>query len=494
MIRHFFAAVLSLVALTATISAADPVPTFNKDIAPVVFERCSGCHRPGQGGPFSLLTFRDLEKRGGLIRHVVDTKLMPPWKAEPGDYAFRGDRRLTDAQIDLLKRWIDGGMPEGQASDLPPAPKFDSEWPLGKPDLVVEMPEAFTVPAEGPDIYRNFVLPIQLNEERYVKALDFRPGAPSVVHHSLFYADASGGARKMDAADPAPGFGGGMRGVFLARFGDIDPLQRLMQMGKGPLPFPKLKPGDPIRPPAPPALPSFNSGVLGGWAVGKQAHFLPDGLAYPLPAKSDLLLSTHFHPSGKEEKEKSKVGLYFAKEKPEKRFAPIQLPPLFSAFKGIDIPPGAEEYTIEDEFTVPIDCKAFLATGHAHYLGKTMKMTATHPDGTMKTILSIPDWDFAWQEQYEFAQFVPLPAGTKLHVRITYDNTEENLSNPSNPPVRVRFGEESTDEMGSITIQVVADREEELPLVEAGVREHFREALFKANPAELIRLRQRDRK
>src|SRR5262249_42577254 len=158
------------------------------------------------------------------------------------------------------------------------------------------MTEAYTVPAEGPDIYRNFVLPIQLPEDRYVRALDFRPGAPSVVHHSLFYADASGRARTMDAADPEPGFGGGMRGGFAARFGHTHPFQRLMQLAKGGPP--KLKPGEL---PQTPAQPSLNSGALGGWAVGKQPHFLPDGLAYPLPAKSDLLISTHFHPSGKEE-------------------------------------------------------------------------------------------------------------------------------------------------------------------------------------------------
>lgn len=491
MIRKLSSAVLALGCLATTIHAADPVPTFSKDIAPIVFAKCSGCHRPGQGAPFSLLSYRDLEKRGQLVQHVVDTKIMPPWKAEQGDFAFRGDRRLTAEQVALISRWVDGGMPEGKASDLPAVPKFESEWPLGKPDLIVEMTEGFTVPAEGPDIFRNFVLPIQLPEDRYVKALDFRAGAPSVVHHSLFYSDASGGARKMDAADPEPGFGGGMRGIFIARFGDVDPFQRLMQLGKGAPALPK--PGGPLLPPglpAPPAPPALNSGALGGWAVGKQPHFLPDGLAYPLPAKSDLLLSTHFHPSGKQEKEVSKVGLYFAKEKPQKRFAPIQMPPLFGAFKGIDIPPGVSDYTLEDEFIVPIDCKAFLAAAHAHYLGKTMKMTATLPDGTVKTVLSIPDWDFAWQEQYEFAQFVPLPAGTKLNIRITYDNTAENARNPKNPPVRVRFGEESTDEMGSVSLQVVADREEELVLLEGAYREHVRQALFKANPAELIRLRQ----
>jgi len=453
--------------------------TFSKDIAPIVFENCSACHRPGEAAPFSLLNYSDVKERGDLIAEVVQERLMPPWKAVPADYPFRYERRLSNPQIELITKWVEQGMPEGNASDLPPAPKFTSEWTLGEPDLIVSMKQAYHVPADGPDIYRNFTIPLGLDTEQWVTAVAFRPSARSVVHHSLFFFDATGRALELDAEDEEPGFKGGMGAMMRLRGSpplpsldekDADSAQQIRrQLGK------KLAQAGKRG-----TAPASTFGPLGGWALGAQPHFLPDGLAYRLPAGSDLVLATHFHPSGKMEEETSTVGLYFAKRPATRRFTPIQLPPVFGALKGIDIPPGEKEYVIEDSFELPIDVEAFGVGAHAHYLGKSMTLTATFPDGEKRTILSIPDWDFAWQEQYRFADYVKLPKGTKLNARITYDNSKDNPRNPSDPPARVRFGEESTDEMGSINLLTLASDEAELPVLMDAYRSHFRAAMLKA--------------
>ena len=299
------------------------------------------------------------------------------------------------------------------------------------------MTEPYTVPADGPDIYRNFVIPLNLSEDKWVRAIEFRPGVRTVVHHSLFFVDDTGSARKADAADPGPGF----RRMSLA-------LRR--------------------------------SGGLGGWAVGGSPRQLPDGLAHKLPAGSDLILSTHFHPSGKEETGSSVVGFYFADQPPSKEFAGIQLPPLFGALAGVDIPAGQSDYTVNDSFDLPVAIRAFAVSAHAHYLGKKLKMTATLPGGDTQTLLWIKDWDFSWQDQYNFEDFVDLPAGTRIDASVVWDNSAENVNNPRNPPKRVRWGRESTDEMGSITLQVVAADPAQFSELTAAIKLHRREAAGQA--------------
>jgi mono/diheme cytochrome c family protein len=423
-------------------------PTFAKQIAPILYSRCASCHRPGEGAPFSLLTYADARKRATQIAAVTKMRLMPPWKAE-SDCAFRDDQRLSEAQIDAIRRWAEAGAPEGKPSDLPRDPAFTDGWQLGTPDLVVKMPKAFTVRAEGPDIYRTFVLPTHLPKDTWVRAIDFRPGARSVVHHSLFFFETSGEARKRDGLDGQPGFNGGMGG------------------GRGGL---GLLTG---------GRAGAGSGSLGGWAVGAQAVSLPDGLAYFLPANADILLSTHFHPSGKVEQEQSALALYFAKSPPQTQFTGVQMPPLFGALAGLDIPAGDSSYTIQDDYTLPTDVKAFGVSGHAHYLARDMKMTATLPDGTTKTLLAIPDWDFSWQGQYLYRDYVPLPKGTKLHTVIRYDNSSANPRNPTSPPKRVRWGEQSTDEMGSVSLRLIANSEADLAALQTDYRNHIKDAITK---------------
>lgn len=447
---------------------------FSDRIAPIIFNNCTSCHRPGEAAPFALMNYTDVKKRGALIATVTASRQMPPWKAEKGDFEFKHERRLTDAQIETIRQWVAAGMPEGNPAKLPPVPKFTDGWQLGNPDLVVKMSEAFTVPADGPDIYRNFAIPLNLPADKWVRAVEFRPSARTVVHHSLFFTDATGEARKRDEADPMPGFGGGMAFTgrsLAARSGLGNQSGRVDKSGEA----------------ATDSKAGVTTGSLGGWAVGAQARVLPEGLAYYLPQGADLVLSTHFHPSGKPEKEISTVGLYFADKPPTQAFTGIQLPPLFGVFEGIDIPPGVREYTIEDSFTLPVDVKAFGVGAHAHYLGKRMQLTATLPSGQAKKLLWINDWDFAWQDQYQFTEFVALPAGTRLNVKITYDNTAENPRNPSSPPKRVHWGEGSLDEMGSMSLAVVAANRGQLPELQTAIRQHVREAFLKGRMPNLRR-------
>src|SRR5262245_24960990 len=203
-------AIVTFTALLLTSAATAQEPTFNKDVAPILFRQCASCHRPGEAAPFALLTYEDARKRGRIIAEVTQSRQMPPWKAAKGDVAFRNERRLGDAELAVLQRWVAAGMPEGAAQDLPAQPTFPGGWPLGKPDLVVKMPKAFRVPAEGRDIYRSFAVPLGLDEDRWVKAVDFRPSAPSVVHHTLFFLDPTGMSARNELASGTVGTPGGM--------------------------------------------------------------------------------------------------------------------------------------------------------------------------------------------------------------------------------------------------------------------------------------------
>ena len=416
-------------AAAGLLTAADKV-TFTETVAPIVYENCVTCHRPGEAAPFALITYEDVKKRGSLIAAVTRSRYMPPWHAAHGYGEFDGERRLTDAQIAAIGEWVKQGMPEGDPAKMPKLPQFADGWHLGKPDLILQMPAGFDLPASGPDVYRNFVIPTGLTEDKWVRAVEFRPTARKVVHHVLYAYVGGGSLKRRDGEDGRPGFGGmGTVGV----------------------------------------VPGQGGGSLGGWAVGNTPVFLPDGLALPLPKGSDFVLQMHFHLTGKAESERSTVGIYFADKAPEKRLFAAQVPALFGFGSGIDIPAGAKAYTIQDSMTLPVDVLAYSVGAHAHYVGKEMKATATLPDGTVQPLLWIQDWDFAWQDRYNYKKPVLLPKGTLIDVKLTYDNTAANPHNPSNPPKRVLWGEQSFDEMGSVTEQVVAVHKED----EAALQKFF---------------------
>lgn len=368
---------------------------------------------------------------------------MPPWHANSKDFHFKNDRRLSENEIQMITAWIEAGMPRGDSGEEPTPPHYDSVWSLGEPDLILTMPRAFSVPADGPDIYRDFAVPVSLKETKWIKAIEFRPSSLS-VHHSLFFLDPEGRAITLEDKKGQPGFKN-MAGGEDRLFNRSNRSQRPVR-GTG----------------------------LGGWAVGGRARVLPDGLAYQLPAGADIILSTHFHPTGKRETEQSQVGLYFAEQKPSKDFTTIQLPPVFGALSGIDIPAGDPQYRVTDAFTLPVPVKAFGVSAHMHYLGKKADLKAILPSGESRELLSISDWDFSWQEAYDYQELVQLPAGTVLQGHVIWDNSANNINNPSTPPVRVKWGRESTDEMGSISLRVIPDSQEDLKRLQDTYRKHQR--------------------
>lgn len=384
--------------------------TFTKDVAPIVFGHCTTCHRPGEVAPFTMMNYSDVKKRAKDIVNVVEDRLMPPWKAEPGHGEFVGERRLSDQQIRTLRAWVAQGAIEGDAKDLPAMPKFAEGWYLGEPDMIVKMPEAFEVPAEGRDVFRVFVVPMNLPEDKYVSAVEFRPSNRKVVHHALFFLDNSGAARALDERDPGVGYGE------LAGLGFIP------------------------------------SGGLGGWGPGFYPRPLPEGIARYVRKGSDLVIQTHFSTTGKAEREQSTIGIYFSKTKPKQVLQGSAL-----RSREIDIPPGMKDYVVKASQTVPFDVSLISITPHAHLVCRDMKVWATFPDGSRKDLIWIKDWDWNWQDQYYYKEPVKLPAGTKLDMVYTYDNSSGNPRNPSSPPKRVRNGQQTHDEMAITFLGFVTD-------------------------------------
>ena len=284
-------------ALGAALPAQDPgsVPTFTEHVAPIVWKSCTGCHRPGEVAPFGLQSYADVKKRGRNLLQAVEDRYMPPWHPEPGYGAFRNDLRLSDAQIATIRKWVQGGMPEGPADKLPKLPEYPTGWQLGEPDLIVKTSGAFEVPANGRDIYRNFVVKPNTTEDKWISAIEVRPSARAVLHHIVFFLDETGEARKQDGKDGKPGYNG-------------------MRLARGQM--------------------------IDSWAVGGMPQPYPEELGVKLPKGADLVLQSHFHMSGKKEVEQTTIGLYFTKQQPKRTLVPIQLPPFFGITAGIDIQIG----------------------------------------------------------------------------------------------------------------------------------------------------------
>lgn len=392
--------------------------TYSRDIAPILNAACVQCHRKGEVAPFALDSFRDAKKRAKQLARVTQSGFMPPWKPKAGIGHFRGERRLTKPQIALIKRWANSGATEGDKRDLPPSPKFNDGWKLGKPDLILKVPKAFKVPAGGPDLFRNFVIPLKNKNPKFVVAAEFRPGNRRVVHHAVLYLDNSRIARLRDKLDPLPGYGS---------FG-----------GPGFVP----------------------AGDVGGWAPGYEAKQLSAGHARYVPKNSDLVVQVHYHPSGKEESDQSEVGLYFT-DKPKNIAAVLTVGDL-----KFTIPPGKKRYHIEKSYQLPSKATLLAITPHMHVLGKAMKVTAKLPGGKVQPLIEVDDWNFDWQDQYFYKKPITLPKGTVLKVQAWYDNSSDNPLNPHSPPKPVRFGDSSTEEMMFCFFLVSKDDPRELlPLV-----------------------------
>ena len=395
-----------------TSSAVPAQVTYNRDIAPIIFHACATCHRPGEAAPFSLLTNSDVKKHARQIVDVTQSHAMPPWLPEPQELKFADELRLSDAEINLMRRWVEQGAVEGDAADLPPAPKFVEGWRLGEPDLILTAEKPLTLPPQGTDTYWNFIFPVPIKETRWVKAIEIRPGDKRYVHHANILVDRAGATRKRETS-PGAGFGGMEIRIESQVF---DPDSHLLF-----------------------------------WKPGTVPYVEPEGMALRLDKGTDLILNTHLQPSGKPEVIQPSIGIYFTPH------AATKLPMLLQLENDLklDIPAGQKDFLVTDEFTLPIDVELMAIYPHAHYLGKDMQAFATLPDGTKKTLIHIPHWNLNWQAVYRYAEPVRLPKGTTVSLRYVYDNSEENTLNPNHPPVRVVGGNRSSDEMCHLWLQVL---------------------------------------
>lgn len=411
-----------------TAAAVSETPTFTKDVAPIVFRHCASCHRPGESAPFSLLSYADVQRRARLIASVTQRRFMPPWLPDAGHGDFAGERRLTDAEIETLRRWEEQGALEGRAADLPPLPTYTDGWRLGEPGLILRLPKPYLLRADGADVWRNFVLAVPLTDTRYVQTVELRPGSARFVHHALMGIDITRSSRRQDEKDAEPGFDG-------------------MDMGDS-------------QPP---------DGHLLGWTPGMVPVPGIEGKAWRVDAGNDLVLQLHMIPSGKPETVDPAVGLYFAKEPP--RGPPMHLLRL-DADQMLDIPPGARDFAVTDSLELPVDVRVYAAYPHAHFLGRTMEGRARLPDGSEQWLIRINHWDFKWQDVYRYAKPIFLPRGTTVSMRFTYDNSADNAHNPNHPPRRVVAGLGSSDEMAHLQLQVLPTRLEDALLLKEALYRH----------------------
>ena len=411
-------------------------PTFNGQVSSILQTNCRECHRPGRVGPFSLVTYEQARKRAGDIAEVVESRRMPPWKPSPGvGPRFLHDKSLSQADIDVLLAWADSGAPRGEGPEPDSSASQSVEWSLGKPDLVLQMDEDFEIPAKGSDIYRCFVLKTDLPKDVYISAIEYLPGNSKVVHHLLAYVDVSGEARKRDEDEPGPGYS-----CFSG-------------------------PGIEVH------------GDLGGWAPGNEPSRLPEGIGRALPKGADVVIQVHYNPSGKIEKDRSKIGLHFSR-------TPIRRTLHWSAAINteFELPPGEKNHEVVGSWKAPCDLVAYGVTPHMHLLGRDMLMSVKYPDGRTLDLVKIDDWDFNWQNTYYYAEPLKLPKGTVLKVVAHYDNSADNPRNPNrHKPVPVHFGEKTTDEMCIGFIALTKDGQD---LTKPGEKDDLREIL-KASLDEL---------
>ncbi len=409
-------ALLSVAAL-----AQAEAPTFAREVAPIIYRSCCGCHRPGQPAPFSLLGFDEVWKRRAQIVEVTQQRLMPPWLPTHGE--FVDDRRLATAEVETLRRWAEAGGPRGDQASEPPPPVFASGWQLREPDLIVKAPIALSVPASGPDVVRNLVIPVEELRLRFVEAIEIRPGSRA-VHHAVLGVDGTRESRRLDALDAEPGFAG-------------------MTLGA--------------------AIPP--DGHFLGWTPGKSVRRNVPGSAWRLRPGDDLVLQLHLVPTGKAEVVQPEIGFYFTETPTQTTFVPVVL---FS--EAIDIAPGVADFVLRDHLDVPVPVTIHAIYPHAHFVCRRLRGVAKLPDGSEQVVFAIEAWDFDWQDDYRLRTPLTLPAGTRLSIEYVYDNSDRNPGNPVRPPRRVRFGQSSTDEMGTLTLAVTtADRAQRARLDEAMV-------------------------
>ena len=398
----------------ASAQPASPQPTWSGQIARVLYTNCTTCHHPGGAGPFSLLTYEDARRWAPQIRTVTQSRFMPPWLPEPGYGDFADARHLSDEDLSLIKRWVETGMPKGDMISAPTAPTYSPTWTLGKPDLILDVEMPYTLTPGGEDVFRNFILPYPLKETHYIRAMEILPSVPRVVHHANILIDRTAEYRHQHPSDWRQGVAG---------------MDLEVDAGK-----------------------SFDpDGHFLFWKPDTPVLIEPSGMPWRLDPDNDLILNMHLKPSGKTEIVQAQIGLYFTDKPPSATSNALQL----DRDDALDIPAGQSRFIVTDKMKLPVDVHLLGIYPHAHYLGKEMQCWAIVPDQKKIWLISIRNWDIDRQSVYTYKKPISLPRGTVLHMRYTYDNSPANPHNPHTPPVRVRAGNRSEDEMAHLWLQVL---------------------------------------
>ena len=393
----------------ATPPAAD-VPTFAKDVAPILMKNCASCHRPGEIAPMSLLTYEEARPWARAIRDAVVDGMMPPWHADAPHGTFLNERSLTDAEKETITRWANGGAPRGNEADMPPVPDFPKGWSAGNPDVVFEMEKPYELPAEGTIQYEYFYIPTNFAEPKWVKSIEVRPGNREVVHHVLVYYRAQPDMERTDVLRPSPS----------ARL----PEQRTEGVRNSP----------PRR-----GLPPRR--LLATYAPGTVAQIAPEGTAFRLEPGGIIELQMHYTTKGEAVTDQTKVGLVFSTEK-----APLEIRPGQFVNGQFTLPAGAADVAVEADVEFLQDATVWGLFPHTHLRGKKWAYAMVLPDGTTKSILSVPNYDFNWQTYYMFREPLKVPKGAKIISTAWYDNSESNRNNPD-PKTDVKWGDQTWEEM-----------------------------------------------
>jgi hypothetical protein len=399
---------LCIIGTTSTMTAA--TPTFTKDVAPILFKNCASCHRPGDIAPMSLLSYAEVRPWAKAIREQVATGQMPPWHATQPPGTFSNDRRLSEQEKDTLIRWVDGSAPQGNAKDLPPVPKFTEGWEIGTPDMVLSMAKPYDIPDSGEIAYQYFQVPTNFSEDKWVQAIEVRPGTRRVVHHILLFCREPGTKAR-------------------------------------PLPY------SPVVPKMPPQHGGGGPGnLLATTAPGTNAMILPTGSAIQIKAGSVLMFQMHYTTNGEAAKDQSSVGIIFAKQPPQQEIrSNAFINPMFT------IPPGANNLAVDSAIQFTEDSHIRGLIPHTHLRGKSWEYRMVYPDGRSEVILSIPKYDFNWQTYYVFAKPLAAPKGARLEARAHYDNSTANPFNPD-PKATVRWGDQTWEEMQYTGITFSVDK------------------------------------
>jgi hypothetical protein len=375
----------AILALPSTAVAADAPVTFTKDVAPILYKSCVECHRPTMFAPMSLMTFEDARPWARAIKQRVTARTMPPWGADPAHGTFKNDPRLAERDIETIAKWVDAGAPKGEDADLPVAPKFVDGWTIGQPDAVFTMDEEFTIPPTGAIPYKYFRVPTNLTEDKWIQAIEIKPGARAQVHHVIAFTQPAGSV---------------------------------------------LKPGGELGPTN-----------IGGVTPNKPGLVFEPGVARLLRGNSDIVMQIHYTTNGTETKDRTTVGLIYAKQPPTRMVGGgMAINPRFV------IPANDGNAEVKAISTLSRDTTITAMTPHMHVRGKDMIYIAHYPDGTTETLLSVPKYDFNWQITYQLAKPKVLPKGTQLEVIAHYDNSANNKFNPD-PSKDVRWGDQTWEEM-----------------------------------------------